>query len=431
MEVFNDDAREGKGEMSNFDNLIGGGEFPEDVPRNLLFPSQKSQLKTDVEDFEKAFPTAQMVSYWRAIDAESDSPQIGKPINAGPDLAAKHFCGEIGKQISDDYVGIAGITNAIVVSSIVKRTNYYDKMWMKAHEDGVRQFVILASGMDARAWRIPDLHGCTVFEVDVPQCHTFKRTKIPLLDMYALECTRVEVDADLSEPSWTETLKSSGYDSSQISFFMLEGLTMYLPPGAVENLLKAIADIICVGSYVTGGFFNTLEPWTNLPSHNVLLKYGTKWTWASTKENMMKILTAVGLVDTEIKLLIDKDKQMIEFHKNDREIDDDKAKRCAEGMIGALKFLPSCAEVAIPWAKQYISKGDEGITELLKEMCEDKTGQHGLQEESDEMKARVVELALERGFIHEVKTQASKLVGINVDFSTAKLWWVFCGKKGE
>ena len=50
-----------------------------------------------------------------------------------------------------------------------------------------------------------------------------------------------------------------------------------------------------------------------------------------------------------------------------------------------------------------IAKGDEGITEMLKEMCQDKTGHHGLREESDEMKARVVELALEGGFIDEVR----------------------------
>jgi len=289
--------------------------------------------------------------------------------------------------------------------------------------------------MDARAWRIPDLQGCTVFEVDVPQCHAFKRTKIPLLDMYELECTRVEVEADLSDPSWTETLKSSGYDPSQTSFFMLEGLTMYLPPGAVENLLKAITDITCIGSYVAGDFFSDkLEPWTNMPSHKVLLKYGTKWTWASTEENMMKILTSVGLVDTEIKFLMDKDKEELKgIHNKDKEIDDDKAKRWAEGMVGAVQFLPSWPKVAIPWAKAHISKGDEGIKEMLKEMCEDRTGHHGLREESDEMKARVAELALERGFIDTVKAQASKLEGaegVDLDYNKLK-FMMFFGRKGE
>jgi len=395
----------------------------------------QSTVNTDVEDFEKAFPTAQMVAYWRSVDAEGEHPQIGKPINAGPDLAAKHFCGKVGKQFAQEYVATLGSTDSISASSIASRTNQYDKRWMKAHEDGVKQFVILACGMDARAWRMPNLKGCTVFEVDVPQCHAFKRSKIPLLDMYALECTRVEVEADLSDSSWLETLKSSGYDPSQKSFFMLEGLTMYLPPGAVEIPLKAVTDIVCTGSYVAGDFFSDkLEAWTNMPSHKVLIKYGTKWTWASTKENMMKILKSVGLVDTEIIFLMDKDNdELKEIQEKGGEVDDVKAKRFADGMIGAVRFLPSWPKIAIPWARQHIAKGDEGITEMLKEMCQDKTGHHGLREESDEMKARVVELALEGGFIDEVRAQASKLEmaeGIDVDFTATK-YWIFSGKKGE
>ena len=60
---------------------------------------------------------------------------------------------------------------------------YFDKVWMTAKNDGIKQYVILAAGLDMRAWRLPNLSGTTVYELDVPRSHNFKRTKIPLLDM--------------------------------------------------------------------------------------------------------------------------------------------------------------------------------------------------------------------------------------------------------
>jgi len=137
---------------------------------------EAAKVNTDVEDFEKAFPTAQMVAYWRAYDAQQEKPQIGTNIGVGPDLAAKHLCGKVGKQMAIEYADASMSSHAVSANSMAVRTQYYDKQWMSAVDDGVKQFVIVACGVDARAWRLPGLEDCTVFEIDVPQCHAFKRS---------------------------------------------------------------------------------------------------------------------------------------------------------------------------------------------------------------------------------------------------------------
>lgn len=60
---------------------------------------------------------------------------------------------------------------------------------------GIQQFVILAAGLDARAWRIPNMHkSIKVFEVDVPRAIMYKKTKLHLLEgIYTLDCSRIEV----------------------------------------------------------------------------------------------------------------------------------------------------------------------------------------------------------------------------------------------
>jgi methyltransferase (TIGR00027 family) len=127
---------------------------------------------------------------------------------------------------------------------------------MKALDAGCQQFVILAAGLDARAWRLPRLDkSITVFEVDCAKAHAYKAETLASLTPPPLACTRFEVEADLSQPSWSAKLTEAGFDPSKPSFFLIEGLLMYLPPEAPHRLLATVSSLMCAGSTVAGDTF--------------------------------------------------------------------------------------------------------------------------------------------------------------------------------
>src|SRR5262249_1669197 len=49
------------------------------------------------------------------------------------------------------------------------RTKWFDEFFIAAGANGIEQVVILAAGLDARAWRLPWVDGSTVYEIDQPK----------------------------------------------------------------------------------------------------------------------------------------------------------------------------------------------------------------------------------------------------------------------
>ena len=73
-----------------------------------------------------------------------------------------------------------GLRPEDTIFGLVERTRWLDARWMAALDGGVRQFVILGAGLDARAWRLPRLSAtCRVFELDVPAAIAYKEAAVP------------------------------------------------------------------------------------------------------------------------------------------------------------------------------------------------------------------------------------------------------------
>ena len=68
----------------------------------------------------------------------------------------------------------AKLIGARVALQVVVRTRFYDDYLLAATADGIRQVVLLAAGLDTRAFRLPWPDGTTVFEVDLPETTGFK-----------------------------------------------------------------------------------------------------------------------------------------------------------------------------------------------------------------------------------------------------------------
>jgi methyltransferase (TIGR00027 family) len=126
------------------------------------------------------------------------------------------------------------------------RTRFFDEFFLGAADAGIRQAVILASGLDARAYRLPWPTGTTVFEIDQARVIEFKTTT--LADLGASPTAdRRAVPVDLRH-DWPAALRAAGLDPSKPTAWSAEGLLPFLPPDAQDRLLDNITALSPAGS---------------------------------------------------------------------------------------------------------------------------------------------------------------------------------------
>jgi methyltransferase (TIGR00027 family) len=141
---------------------------------------------------------------------------------------------------------------------LAARTRYIDAFFAEAASAGVRQVVILASGLDARGYRLPWAPGTTVFEIDQPEVIEFKTTTIEALGAKPTAEIRV-VPIDLRH-DWPSALKEAGFDSGQPAAWAAEGLLGFLPPEAQDRLLDNITALSADGSQLVAEIFINTGP---------------------------------------------------------------------------------------------------------------------------------------------------------------------------
>lgn len=133
---------------------------------------------------------------------------------------------------------------------VVVRTRFFDDFLLRACRDGgVRQVVLLASGMDARAFRLPWPPGTRLYELDRPGVHAAKEDVLARLGARA-NCDRCAIGADLEGASWPRALLDAGYEAREPSAWLAEGLFFYLTKPAVHALLDAVGALATTGSYL-------------------------------------------------------------------------------------------------------------------------------------------------------------------------------------
>ncbi len=135
-----------------------------------------------------------------------------------------------------------------MVDYMASRTAFFDNFFLDATRAGVRQVVILAAGLDSRAWRLPWPDGVTVYELDQPRVLEWKLAT--LRDNGAEPaCNLVSVPVDLRH-DWPAALQEAGFDSSAPSVWSAEGLLPFLPAAAQELLFERVEALGAVGSRI-------------------------------------------------------------------------------------------------------------------------------------------------------------------------------------
>jgi methyltransferase (TIGR00027 family) len=143
--------------------------------------------------------------------------------------------GEIG-QADDPLLNRRAMNEQITV-----RTRFFDDFFLQATESGIRQAVILASGLDTRAYRLPWAAETVVYEIDQPQVIAFKTRTLADLGAQPTAQRRT-VAIDLRD-DWPAALVDAGFDADQPTAWSAEGLLVYLPPEAQDRLFDNIANL--------------------------------------------------------------------------------------------------------------------------------------------------------------------------------------------
>jgi methyltransferase (TIGR00027 family) len=128
------------------------------------------------------------------------------------------------------------------------RTNFFDTYFANAVADGIRQVVILASGLDSRAYRLDWPSGTTVYEIDQPQVLAYKSTTLAESGATP-SADRREVAIDLRQ-DWPAALRAAGFDPSARTAWLAEGLLMYLPAEAQDRLFTQVGELSTTGSRI-------------------------------------------------------------------------------------------------------------------------------------------------------------------------------------
>lgn len=191
--------------------------------------------------------TATMVAAARAVASREDEPLIDDPF-AAPLVRAvgvDFFTGVVDGTVDLTAIDADGGARMLIAMMAV-RTRFFDDFFTDATATGLRQAVILASGLDSRAFRLRWPAGTVVFEIDQPTVIDFKSQVMAGLGAEPTADRRT-VAVDLRE-GWPAALRAAGFDPSAPTAWSAEGLLIYLPPEAQDRLLDNITELSAPGS---------------------------------------------------------------------------------------------------------------------------------------------------------------------------------------
>jgi methyltransferase (TIGR00027 family) len=197
--------------------------------------------------------TALGVAAARAVETESENPLINDPF-------ARVFVNAAGEGMWSIYADPKLLAKAIelepdvrtriqlMVDCMATRTAFFDEFFLNAAATGVRQVVILASGLDARTWRLPWPDGTVVYELDQPKVLDFK---LATLREHGAHPTAqlVTIPIDLRQ-DWPKAMQEAGFDASRPAAWSAEGLVRYLPAQAQDLLFTRIHELSAAGSWL-------------------------------------------------------------------------------------------------------------------------------------------------------------------------------------
>jgi methyltransferase (TIGR00027 family) len=193
----------------------------------------------------KVSATAEAVCMLRAAAARHEDPKV-----RNPDYLAEKFANEELWRTSPFRTDPRRARHNPTYFSVNARTHHIDALLVDALSAGATQVVNLGAGLDSRAYRFRErFPHVRFFELDLPAMITAKRERVTKV-FGAVPDRVVLVPTDFTARPLDEVLRDAGYDRTQRTFFIWEGVTMYLPEAANVSTLRFIRSGAASGSSV-------------------------------------------------------------------------------------------------------------------------------------------------------------------------------------
>ena len=202
--------------------------------------------------------TAVMVALARAAETASADPlirdQFAELLVSTPELegvreqVAAWWAGPDPDDDADFTVDSQQMINYQAV-----RTHFFDAYFAEATAAGMRQVVILAAGLDSRAYRLAWPDDTVVYEIDLPKVLEYKAETLAGHGATPVAELR-PVPVDLRH-DWPQALRDAGFDPTRPTAWLAEGLLPFLPGSAQEAMFASIDTLSGSGSWVAVEIF--------------------------------------------------------------------------------------------------------------------------------------------------------------------------------
>jgi methyltransferase (TIGR00027 family) len=250
--------------------------------------------------------TSIVVAALRAYGAREPDPSV-----RNPDWLAERLLGPaqlqlitehpIGGALQEDYEKgrqnreVAGMSNLLLI-----RTRFIDDHLQAALENGATQVVVLGAGFDTRAYRYADrLKGKKVFEVDYQSTQQIKKQRLEeALGSIPSHVQFAEID--FKRDTLRDVLRAAGYTPVEKTFFIWEGVSMYLSEQSVRETLRTIANYSAPGSslvmdFASQAMLELLEKFPHIPQHKYTTAWGEPWTFGVPDRREREFFLECGL----------------------------------------------------------------------------------------------------------------------------------------
>lgn len=179
------------------------------------------------------------------IMAQARTAESARPDRLFDDPFATAFVAEAGLAFPAASGQIANLLR-LRGPYVALRTRFFDDYLQEAAGAGCRQIVLLAAGLDARAFRLPWPEGTALYELDLPEVLAFKERALARWGARPA-CLRFPVPVDLAD-DWPAALVQAGFTAGEPAAWLAEGLLMYLAEEQRDLLLDRIGNLSAPGS---------------------------------------------------------------------------------------------------------------------------------------------------------------------------------------
>lgn len=221
---------------------------------------------------------------WTAAVRAKESRREDRLFN---DPWATTLAGKEGEEWVAHQAGDFGVTTMTV------RTRFFDDFLQQvAGEHAIRQIVLMAAGLDTRAFRLPWPKQTRFFELDQPQVLQYKERVLNAAGAQPT-CERQTIAVDLTGP-WIEALIKTGFNAHQPSGWLLEGFLFYLPTESVTHLLDEVTSRASSGSWMGFDIINSTTLTSPLMRSWIEMQANAGAPWMGTIDDPEDVLARRG-----------------------------------------------------------------------------------------------------------------------------------------